>query len=91
MFVAGVLVCTSERVCPGSPGCIDPDYVQVAEVVTLGVHQTAARAALGPHSVRREAVSSLHVQVFLHGESQSWSETRRRSETGANICLQLKE
>lgn len=74
---------TSERICLGSPGCIDPDYVQVAEVVTLGVHQTAARTALGPHSVGREAVSS-------HWESQSWSETSGRSETGANICLQLE-
>lgn len=60
-----------------SPRCIDPDYVQVAEVVTLRVHQTAARTALGPQSVRREAVSSLHIQMFLHWESQSWSKTSR--------------
>lgn len=65
--------CTSVH----SPGRIDPDYVQVAEVVTLGVHQTAAGTALGPQSVRREAVSSLHVQMFLHRGRQSWWETSR--------------
>lgn len=61
-----------------SPGCVDPDYVQVAEVVTLGVHQTAAGTALGPQPVWREAVRSLHVQMFLHWEGQSWLETSRK-------------
>lgn len=80
-----VSVRTSEHICLCLPGCIDPDYVQVAEVVTLRVHQTAARTALGPHSVRREAASSLHFQMFVHWEGQSWS------ETGTSINLKLKE
>lgn len=74
-----------------SPGCIDPDYIQVTEVVTLGVHQTAAGTALGPRSVWWKAVSSLHVRMFLHWKSQSWSETSRNRTMHRHQTQQLKE
>lgn len=63
------------------PGCINPDYVQVAEVVALQVHSVAAGTALGPHPVRRRAVSNLHLLLSCHWKSQTWWETQRRSVT----------
>lgn len=48
-----------------SPGRIDPDDVQMAEVVALGVQRGAASAASGPRSEWRGAVSGLHL-LLLH-------------------------
>lgn len=54
-----------------SPGGIDPDYIQVAEVVALRVQQVAAGTALGPLSVCWDTVSSLHFQLFHHWKTQT--------------------
>lgn len=67
------------------PGCIDPDYVKVAEVVALQVHSVAAGTALGPQPVHRRAVSSLHLLLPRHWKSQTWWETQRHSVTETKI------
>lgn len=70
------------RVCSQNlPGCIDPDYIQVAEVVALRVQLVAAGTALGPQPVRRRAVGSLHLLLSRHWKGQTWWETQRRSVT----------
>lgn len=54
-----------------SPGRIDPDDVQVAEVVALRVQQVAAGTALGPHSLCWDTVTGLHFQLFHHRKTQT--------------------
>lgn len=72
------------------PGCIDPDYIQVAEVVALHVQLVAAGTALGPLSVRWDAVSSLHRMLLHHRKTQTWMETQRRSLTETKTQHQVQ-
>lgn len=60
------------------PGCIDPDYIQVAEVVALRVQLVAAGTALGPRPVRRRAAGSLPLLLSRHWKGQTWWETLSR-------------
>lgn len=54
-----------------SPWCIDPDNIQVAEVMALRVQEAAAGATLGPDSVSLGFITGFHFQLFHHGKTQN--------------------
>ena len=66
-----VWVCLMQCVSPCSPGCIDPDDIQVAEVVALRVQRAAAGATFGPHFLCCLLVLGLH-----HWKTQTYQRRR---------------
>lgn len=71
-----VCICVAMGVSPCSvyqciPGCVDPDDVQVAEVVALRVQLVAAGAALGPHSVCWDKITGLCFRLLHQWKTQT--------------------